>query len=475
MKPFLDEDFLLATGTAQRLYYEYAKDMPIFDYHCHLPPSEIAEDMKYENLSQIWLKGDHYKWRAMRTNGISESMITGSATDVEKFDSWAATVPYTIGNPLYHWTHMELQRYFGITELLSSKTSRYIFSKTMNDLQQDKFSVKSLLAKSNVKVVCTTDDPVDSLEHHIKIRKDGDLDTKILPTFRPDKAMVFENTLELNKYLEKLSDISGIKITDYDSYLDALNNRHDFFNSVGCRISDHALELPVYEESDKGEPNRLFKKVMNGDSLECREISKLKTAVLQELGRMNSKAGWTMQIHFGAMRNNNSRMYASIGPDSGFDSIADGEVAKPLSKFLDSLNKTDELPKTIIYALNPRDNYLIGTIIGNFQDGSIPGKIQFGSGWWFNDQKDGMEMQMGSLANLGLLSRFVGMLTDSRSFLSFPRHEYFRRILCNLIGNWVENGEAPEDYNLLGKMVEDISYNNAVEYFGIDLSEEKIK
>ena len=469
MKPFLNEDFLLESSTAIRLYHEYAKKMPIFDYHCHLPPEEIAQNRRYENLSQIWLKGDHYKWRAMRTNGVDELKITGNATDIEKFDAWAGTVPYTIGNPLYHWTHLELQRYFGITELLSPATARYIFNKTMDILQQDKFSVKSLLTKSNVKVVCTTDDPADLLEHHIKLKEDGDLDTKVLPTFRPDKAMAFENTLELNRYLEKLSDISGIKSTDYDSYLDAIKNRHDFFASIGCRISDHALVLPIYKKSDPGEQDKLFKKLLKGDTLETEEIVKLKTAVLQEIGRMNFKAGWTMQIHFGAMRNNNSRMYASIGPDSGFDSIADGEVAEPLSGFLDSLNKTNELPKTIIYSLNPRDNYLIGTIIGNFQDGSIPGKIQFGSGWWFNDQKDGMEMQMSALANLGLLSRFVGMLTDSRSFLSFPRHEYFRRILCNLIGNWVENGEAPEDYKLLGKMVQDISYNNAVEYFGIDL------
>ncbi len=469
MKPFLDEDFLLNSDTAIRLYYEYAKNMPIFDYHCHLSPAEIAENKKYENLSQIWLYGDHYKWRAMRTNGISELLITGNAVDIDKFEAWAETVPYTIGNPLYHWTHLELQRYFGISDLLSPKTSRYIYSKTMNALQQDDFSVKSLLSKSNVKVVCTTDDPCDSLEHHIQIKKDEDLDTKVLPTFRPDKALAFENTTELNKYLEKLSSVSGIKITDYDSYLDALKNRHDFFNSVGCRISDHALILPVYEESDDGEPDRLFKKTMNGDSLENKEIAKLKTAVLQELGRMNHKAGWTMQIHYGALRSNNSRLFKTIGPDSGFDSIADGSAAAPLAKFLDSLDKIEELPKTIIYNLNPVDNYTIGTMIGNFQDGSIPGKIQFGSGWWFNDQKEGMEVQMSALANLGLLSRFVGMLTDSRSFLSFPRHEYFRRILCNLIGTWVENGEAPEDYNLLGKMVEDISYNNAVNYFGIDV------
>ncbi len=469
MKPFLDEDFLLTTGAAQRLYHEYAKDMPIFDFHCHLPPAEIAEDLKYANLSQVWLNGDHYKWRAMRTNGISESKITGNASDSEKFEAWAATVPYTIGNPLYHWTHLELQRYFGITDILSPSTAHYIFSKTMNSLQKDEFSVKSLLAKSNVKVVCTTDDPVDSLRNHIKIKEDGDLDTKVLPTYRPDKALAFENTVELNKYLQNLSGISGINITDYDSYLDALKNRHDFFNDLGCRISDHALVLPIYKESNSDERDKLFKKILNGNILESEEIVKLKTAVLKEIGKMNAKAGWTMQIHFGALRNNNSRMYRSLGPDTGFDSIADGEVAEPLSKFLNSLDITNELPKTIIYGLNPRDNYLIGTLIGNFQGGEIPGKIQFGSGWWFNDQKDGMEMQMSSLANLGLLSRFVGMLTDSRSFLSFPRHEYFRRILCNLIGGWVENGEAPEDYSLLGKMVEDISYNNAVNYFGIDV------
>jgi len=473
MKPFLDDNFLLQTESAVRLYHEYAKEMPIFDYHSHLPPSEIAENKQYNNLSRIWLNGDHYKWRAMRTNAVPESLITGEATDIEKFDAWAETVPHTIGNPLYHWTHLELQRYFGIIELLSPSTSHYIYSKTMDLLQADAFSVKSLLTKSNVKVVCTTDDPIDSLRNHIKIKQDGDLVTKILPTFRPDKAMAFEDTAELNKYLQKLSSVTGINITDYDSYLEALQNRHEFFHANGCRISDHALVLPVYNESNSEEQDKLFKKILNDKTLELEEIAKLKTAVLQEMAKLNSKAGWTMQIHFGAMRNNNSKMYRTIGSDSGFDSIADGEVAMPLSKFLDSLNKTDELPKTIIYALNPRDNYLIGAIIGNFQGGSIPGKIQFGSGWWFNDQKDGMEMQMSALANLGLLSRFVGMLTDSRSFLSFPRHEYFRRILCNLIGNWVENGEAPEDYNLLGKMVEDISYNNAVNYFGIDLETKK--
>ncbi len=469
MKEFMDENFLLQTETAIRLYHEYAKEMPIFDYHCHLPSSEIAEDMHYENLSQIWLNGDHYKWRAMRTNAIPEKLITGNGSDIEKFHAWAKTVPYTIGNPLYQWTHMELQRYFGITDLLSPKTAQYIYSKTMNIIQQDDFSVKSLLKKSNVKVVCTTDDPIDTLEHHIAIKSDNNFKTKVLPTFRPDKAMAFENTPEFIKYIEKLVIVSGIKITDYDSYLEALKNRHSFFHNLGCRISDHALILPVFSSSDKKNIDKLFQNILNGKTLNQEEITQLKTAVLQEVAKMNSTAGWTMQIHFGAMRNNNSRMYKILGPDTGFDSIADGDVAEPLSRFLDSLDKEDKLPKTIIYSLNPRDNYLIGTMIGNFQSGDTPGKIQFGSGWWFNDQKEGMELQINALANLGLLSRFVGMLTDSRSFLSFPRHEYFRRILCNTIGNWVENGEAPEDYSLLGKMVENISYNNAVNYFDINL------
>jgi glucuronate isomerase len=469
MKPFLDDNFLLQTESAVRLYHEYAKEMPIFDYHSHLPPAEIAENKQYDNLSQIWLNGDHYKWRAMRANGISESLITGNTSDFDKFNAWAETIPYTIGNPVFHWSHMELQRYFNITDILNPSSARYIYSKTMNDLQKDEFSTKSLLEKSGVKLVCTTDDPADSLEHHIKIKSDNNLTTKVLPTFRPDKAMAFENSKDLNKYFEKLSNVSEIKVTDYNSYIEALRKRHTFFHMAGCRISDHALVVPVFADSTKKEQDIIFNKVLVNETLTQNEIIKLKTSTLQEIGRMNAKSNWTMQIHFGALRNNNSKMYKSLGPDSGYDSIADGKVAEPLSRFLDSLNKNNELPKIIIYNLNPRDNYLIGTMIGNFQDGSTPGKIQFGSGWWFNDQKEGMENQISTLANLGLLSRFVGMLTDSRSFLSFPRHEYFRRILCNIVGNWVENGEAPEDYNLLGGMVEDISFNNAVNYFGINL------
>ena len=467
-KPFMDENFLLETDAAVRLYHEYAKNMPIFDYHCHLSPRDIAEDREYENISRLWLNGDHYKWRAMRSNGISEKYITGDASDREKFDSWAATVPYTIGNPLYHWTHLELRRYFGIEELLSPATADYVWEATGEKLARGGFSTKDLLRRSNVKVVCTTDDPVDSLEYHSKIKEDGDLDTRVLPTFRPDRALGFDNPGEFARYAERLSEASGVPVTDYDSFIEALGNRHDFFHNAGCRISDHALELPVYTDASARELETSFKKVLSGKSVPVEDSVKLKTAVLKELGRMNSIADWTMQLHIGALRNNNSRMFKAIGSDTGFDSIADGEIAVPLSRFLDSLDVTGELPKTIIYVLNPVDNYLIGTMIGNFQDGTVPGKIQFGSGWWFNDQKEGMEQQMSALANLGLLSRFVGMLTDSRSFLSYPRHEYFRRVLCNMVGMWVENGEAPEDYELLGSMVRNISFNNAVDYFGIE-------
>ncbi len=468
-KKFMNEDFLLGNGPAVRLYHEYAEGMPIFDYHCHLPVKEIAEDREYDTITQIWLNGDHYKWRAMRSNGIPERYITGDAQDREKFGSWAQTVPYTIGNPLYHWTHLELKRYFGIEKLLSPSTADFVYETTREKLTGGNFSTQKILQESNVKVVCTTDDPVDSLEYHRVIAESGTLSIKVLPTFRPDKAVNFDNSGEFANYIRLLTEASGIHITDYESFLDALKNRHDFFHNAGCRISDHALERPVFREAAGVAIESTFKKVLSGKEISIEDAEKLKTAVLIELGRMDSRAGWTMQLHIGALRNNNSRMFKTLGPDTGFDSISDGEIAVPLSRFLDSLDKTDELPKTILYVLNPRDNYLVGTMIGNFQGGGIPGKIQFGSGWWFNDQKEGMEQQMNTLANLGLLSRFAGMLTDSRSFLSYPRHEYFRRVLCNLIGSWVEKGEAPEDYDLLGKMVKDISFNNAAGYFGIEL------
>lgn len=467
MKPFMDENFLLHTKTAQRLYHEYAEDMPIFDYHCHLPPNEISENKSFKNLTDIWLKGDHYKWRAMRTNGIDEKYITGDTDAREKFRAWAETVPYTIGNPLYHWTHLELQRYFGIYKLLNTETADEIYNRAADLLNTEDFTVKQLLRKSRVKVVCTTDDPASTLEFHRKIKEDSSFNVKVLPTFRPDKALNFENTESLNGYLDALSKVSDIEIVNFTTYIEALKIRHSFFHEAGCRISDHALTLPVFRTADTDTTARLFSLVRSGKNLTPEEVQVLKTASLLELGSMNNEKNWTMQLHFGALRNNNTKMLRSIGTDTGFDSIADGEIARPLSRFLDALNSSGNLPKTIIYVLNPGDNYLIGTMIGNFQDGTIPGKIQFGSGWWFNDQKDGMENQMKSLANLGLLSRFVGMLTDSRSFLSYPRHEYFRRILCNMIGNWVENGEAPEDYTLLGRMVQDISFNNAAEYFGI--------
>ncbi len=468
MKSFMDENFLLGSKAAQRLYHEYADKMPIFDYHCHLPPQEIADDKRFLNLTDIWLKGDHYKWRAMRTNGVREKYITGDASDREKFHAWASTVPYTIGNPLYHWTHLELRRYFGIEKILSPDTEEYIYQTASDLLRTKEFSVKHLLKKFNVTVICTTDDPIDSLEYHRLLGMDESFTTKVLPTFRPDKALAFDVAEELNPYLDTLSRISGIETDSFEAYIGALKNRHDFFHTMGCRISDHALILPVFRTGDKSTVSFLFKKIRKGESLSAEETEILKTAALLELGKMDAEKGWVMQLHFGALRNNNTRMLHSIGPDSGFDSIADGTVAVPLSRFLDALETRGNLPKTIIYTLNPRDNYLIGTMTGNFQGGGIPGKIQFGSGWWFNDQKDGMENQIRALANLGLLSRFVGMLTDSRSFLSYPRHEYFRRVLCNIIGGWIENGEAPEDYNLLGKMVQDISYHNAADYFGIN-------
>ncbi len=475
MKPFLDENFLLNTETARRLYHEYAAIMPIFDYHCHLPVEDIAENKKFGNITEIWLKGDHYKWRAMRANGIGEKYITGAASDREKFDAWAATVPFTIGNPLYHWTHLELQRYFGIKELLSPDTADAVYRKTAEMLPTENFSVRQLIKKSNVTTICTTDDPVDSLEFHRMIAEDPSFNTTVLPSFRPDKALFFENPSALNTYLDSLSGSTGIEIHSYASYISALENRHDFFHNRGCRISDHALVTPVFHSAGEKTCSSLFEKVRSGKNLVKEEEEILKTAALLEIGRMNAEKKWTMQLHFGALRNINTKMYRTIGPDTGFDSIADGEMAFPLSRFLDTLNSAGTLPKTIIYTLNPRDNYLIGTMIGNFQGEGIPGKIQFGSGWWFNDQKDGMESQIHALANLGLLSRFVGMLTDSRSFLSYPRHEYFRRILCNIMGNWVENGEAPNDYDLLGRMVQDICFHNAVRYFAIDVNKKGSK
>lgn len=464
MKPFLSEDFLLETETAKKLYFESAKPMPIIDYHCHLPPGEIAEDKNFENLTAIWLKGDHYKWRAMRTNGVDEKFITGNASDFEKFQKWAETVPYTLRNPLYHWTHMELKDPFGIHKLLDGKSAREIYDRTTEMLQTKEFSTRNLLRHFKVEVVCTTDDPADLLTHHQQLKEEG-FEIKVLPTFRPDNAMKADDPVKYNAYLDKLSETAGISIYSYNTLLDALKARHDYFSEMGCKLSDHGLEKLYADPFSTEEVSNIFDKVRSGSPLSVEQQNKLKSALLIHLAEMDHEKGWTQQFHLGALRNNNTRMLKELGPDTGFDSIGDFRMAESLSEFFDRLDRNNKLPKTILYNLNPADNYLFATMTGNFNDGSVPGKMQFGSGWWFLDQKEGMEWQMNALSNLGLISRFVGMLTDSRSFLSYPRHDYFRRILCNLIGNDVENGLLPDNLKWLGQMVENISHHNAKNYF----------
>ena len=466
MKQFMDESFLLKNRTAERLFHEYAKGMPIFDYHCHLSPREIAENKRYRSITEVWLGGDHYKWRAMRANGISEEYITGSAPDKEKFMKWAETMPLCIGNPLYHWTHLELIRYFGIDLLLGPDTAEEIWDRCNEMLARGDFSARSFIKRSNVKVVCTTDDPTDTLEYHMQLAEDRAFEVKVLPAFRPDKSINIEKD-GFTQYIARLGEVSGLDIRSLDALTAALEKRIEFFHRTGCRISDHGLDTAVYCESTYEEVNIILKKALEGKQLTVEETGKYKTYMMLFLGKQYSRLGWTMQLHFGALRNSNTRMMRLLGPDTGFDSIADHIFAEDLAKFLDALDVNGELPKTILYCLNPRDNEVLASIIGCFQDGKTPGKLQFGSGWWFNDQKDGMEKQMTALANLGLLSRFVGMLTDSRSFLSYTRHEYFRRILCSMLGQWVEDGEAPNDMKLLGSMVKDICFNNAAGYFGI--------
>lgn len=465
-KTFISEDFLLRSETARILYHDYAKEMPIIDYHCHLPPDQIAEDKQFGNLTQAWLYGDHYKWRAMRANGINERYCTGDASDWEKFEQWAATVPYTMRNPLYHWTHLELLRYFDIDILLNKHTAREIYDECSAKLRQPEYSVKSLLTRMNVKVICTTDDPTDSLNFHSAISDSG-FDIRVLPTFRPDKAMLLIDSPEdFKQYLSKLAYAAGTdEITSYDALLAALQNRHDFFASMGGRLSDHGLEH-IYAEFDEAAAREAFATALKGEKPSASQALAFKSVLLYEMAKMDHAKGWTQQFHLGALRNNNERMLRELGPDTGWDSIGDYSQAQALSKFLNKLDSTDQLAKTILYNLNPADNEVLATMTGNYNDGTVAGKMQFGSGWWFLDQKDGMERQMNALSNMGLLSRFVGMLTDSRSFLSYPRHEYFRRILCNLIGQDVENGELPNDIQWLGKMVEGISYNNANKYFG---------
>ncbi|MGC3977709.1 MAG: glucuronate isomerase [Paludibacteraceae bacterium] len=466
MKEFINEDFLLQTETAKKLYHEHAKKQPIIDYHCHLIPEYIANDRKFDNLGQIWLEGDHYKWRAMRTNGVDERFCTGKDTgDWEKFEKWAETVPYTMRNPLYHWTHLELKTGFGVTKLLNSDTAKEIYDECTAKLRTPQFSARGLMKHYNVRVVCTTDDPIDDLQYHIALKNEG-FEVKVLPTWRPDKAMAVEVPANFRAYVEKLSEVSGVSIGKFSDLIAALRNRHDFFASVGCKLSDHGIEEFYAESYTQSEIDTIFNKVYGGKELILEEILKFKSAMLYEGAVMDWEKGWTQQFHYGAIRNNNTRLFKQLGPDTGFDSIGDFTVAKAMSRFLDTLDTDNKLAKTILYNLNPRDNDLIATMIGNFQDGSVAGKIQFGSGWWFLDQKTGMEAQLNSLSNLGLLSRFVGMLTDSRSFLSYPRHEYFRRILCNLLGNDVENGILPaSEIEFIGKIVEDVSYNNAKNFF----------
>ena len=464
MKKFMDENFLLQTETAQKLYHEHAAKMPIFDYHCHINPKDIADDRKFNTITEIWLAGDHYKWRAMRTNGVDEKYCTGKASDWEKFEKWAETVPYTVRNPLYHWTHLELKKFFGIDEVLSPKNARAIYDACNQKLQTPQYSCRNIIRMANVHTICTTDDPVDTLEYHQKIKADG-FEVAVLPAWRPDKAMMVENPISYNQYINQLEGVSEMEIKTFDDLMIALNKRHLFFHQNGCRLSDHGLDTAYAEDYTAEEIDSLFLKVRIGYRLTTREMQKFKSCMLFEFGRMDHSRGWTQQFHIGALRNNNTRQFNLIGPDTGFDSIGDKPIAEPLSKLLNSLDSEFKLCKTILYNLNPRDNEVYATMIGNFQDRSIPGKIQYGSGWWFLDQKDGIEKQINTLSNLGLLSHFVGMLTDSRSFLSYTRHEYFRRILCNMLGNDVENGEIPSDMELLGLMIENISFNNAKNYF----------
>ncbi len=468
MKNFLDENFLLETKTAERLYHDYAKQMPVIDYHCHLPPDQIAADKQFDNITQIWLYGDHYKWRAMRANGINESYCTGNQSDYDKFQKWAETVPYTLRNPLYHWTHLELQRYFDVHQMLNKDTAATIYESCSAKLQTPEYSVRNLLRKMNVKMVCTTDDPADTLEHHQKIKDDG-FEIPILPAWRPDNAMNVSNAQTFISYVQKIEAASNTSIANFSNYLDALKNRHDFFASMGCTVSDHGLEEIYADDYTDAELSGIFDKIYSGNELSASEQNKFRSAMLVVFAQWDHEKGWVQQFHLGAIRNNNSRLLKTLGADVGVDSIGDFSQGRSLSKFLDRLDINNQLTKTILYNLNPADNELFATMTGNFNDGTVAGKIQWGSGWWFLDQKDGMTKQINTLSNMGLLSRFIGMLTDSRSFLSFPRHEYFRRILCNLFGNDIENGELPNDIEWVGKIVQDICFNNANNYFGFGL------
>jgi glucuronate isomerase len=464
---FIHDDFLLETPQARQLYHEYAAPQPIIDYHCHLSPAEISEDKRWGNIADLWLGGDHYKWRAMRANGIDERFITSDATAWEKFDKYAHTMPALLRNPLYHWSHLELARYFGIDDrLLGPDTARDIFDRCNELLKQPGFSARGFMERSRVEVVCTTDDPVDSLEHHRAIAADKTFGVRVLPTWRPDKALWIDRPEPFNQWLDALGATSGIDVAGLNDLMSALQKRHDFFAGHGCRLSDRGIETVWAEDCTRAEAAAVFAKGRAGQLVTAEEVIRYKSFLLHELAAMDAAKGWTMQIHYGALRNNNTRMMQRLGPDTGFDSIGDWPVAQPMAKHFDRLDAAGQLPKTIIYNLNPKDNEVIATMVGNFQDGSVPGKMQFGSSWWFLDQLDGMSRQIEAVSQMGLLSRFIGMLTDSRSFLSYPRHEYFRRLLCNILGRDMQRGLIPDELELAGRLVCDISYRNARNYFG---------
>lgn len=474
MPPFIHDDFLLSNPAARELYHTFAKHEPIYDYHCHLPPAQIANNHQFADLAEIWLGGDHYKWRALRTNGVSERLVTGNASPREKFDAWCATVPHTLRNPLYHWSHLELARFFGITDIINPSSADSIWERANPQLAT--MRVHDFLTNSKVAVVCTTDDPADSLDLHTQIRASG-LKTRVYPTFRPDKAFAVGAPAVFNAYMEKLAGAAGGSfaangVRTFDDFLGALKKRHDDFHAIGGRVSDHGLESALAEPCTHAQAQAIFDGTRAGRVASAEDIARYGSYLMLELGRWDAARGWTKQLHLGALRNNNARLLGKLGPDTGFDSIGDFPQAVALSRYLNALDATDQLPRMVIYNLNPADNYVMATMIGNFQDGTIPGKIQFGSGWWFLDQKEAMEWQLNSLSNLGLLSRFVGMLTDSRSFLSYPRHEYFRRTLCNLLGGDIARGEIPHDMGLVGGMVKNICFANARGYFGMELAPE---
>ena len=466
---FITDDFLLQTEAARKLYHTCARDLPIIDYHCHLPPQQVADDQQFANLTKIWLDGDHYKWRLMRAAGVDEKYITGDASDWEKFEQWARVVPQTLRNPMYHWVHLELKRPFGISDrLLSPETAKSIWDECNEKLASPEFSARGIMKQMNVVLVCTTDDPVDSLAHHRKTAADGAFDIQMRPTFRPDKAMAVESPEAFNQWTDKLAAASGVSITDFASFMQAIENRHAFFASVGCRLSDHGLAAVCWSDYDDAEIDSIFAKLRSGQSVDADDAVKFKSAMMHRFGVMDHRAGWTQQIHYGAMRNNSTRLYEQLGPDCGIDSIGQGDSAAGLSGLLDSLDRRGTLGQTILYNMNPSDNEMLATMAGNFQGGT-PGKMQFGSGWWFLDQLDGMTRQIDALSNTGLLACFVGMLTDSRSFLSYTRHEYFRRMLCNILGSEMQNGLLPDDPEMIGALVADVAFNNARRYFGFDL------